>query len=76
MAPFDWLTPEKVMHFWGLLLVIGSFSVAILSLHLGFMSPIEFVLFGVNGWFLAAGFHLLAGVYWLIHEYYFRPPVP
>jgi len=76
MARFEWLTPEKVMHSWGLLLVLGAFSVALISFYLGFMSPVEFRLFGVNGYFVAAGFHLLAGVFWLAHEYYIRPPVP
>lgn len=42
MARFEWLTPERVMHAWGLAAVVGAFAVALMFLYLGFRAPSAF----------------------------------
>lgn len=53
MAPFEWITPARVMKSWGIfggLLLLGA---GVGNVYLGLVFFNEFVLFGMNGYILA-----------------------
>jgi hypothetical protein len=76
MAQFEWLTPERVMKSMGIPAGIGLLGTGILNLYLGLVFPDDFVLFGVDALLVAGGLQVLAGFFFLINEYAFRPRVP
>ena len=74
MAPFEWLTPHRVLKAWGgavglLLLGVGSAQV-----YLALVFPTAFTLFGVNGYLLLGLAHVIGGLFFLLSEYK-RPPL-
>lgn len=73
MAPFEWITPERVMKSWGVLVGLGFLGAGIGNVYLGIVFFDDVVLFGMNPFILAGMLHLVAGVLALINEYKFRP---
>lgn len=76
MAPLEWLTPDRVMKSMGLLAGLGHLGIGMVNLFLGFRFPDDFVLFGVDALLIIGGGQVVAGIFFLISEYKFRPRVP
>ncbi|WP_137287318.1 hypothetical protein [Halorussus salinisoli] len=76
MAPFEWLTPERVMKSLGLFASFGLLGVGVLNIYLGLVTSTDFVLFGVDALLMAGGLQVIAGIFFLINEHMFRPRVP
>lgn len=76
MAPFEWLTPERMMKSIGLFAGLGLLGIGIVNLYLGMRFPDDFVLFGVDALLVIGGMQAVAGVFFLINEFKFRPRIP
>ena len=75
MAPFEWLTPEHVMKSWGLAVGLAFLVIGVGNIWLGLSYASDFVLFEIDGYVLIGAFQIVAGLFFLLNEYAFRPRI-
>ena len=57
----------------GLLAGFGHLGIGMVNLFLGFRFPDDFLLFGVDVLLIIGGVQVVAGIFFLVNEYKFRP---
>ncbi|WP_158057356.1 hypothetical protein [Halorussus halophilus] len=75
MAPVEWLTPDRVMKSWSVTIGLAFLVIGLANLWLGLSYGSDFLLFGVDGFLLSGAFQIVAGAFFLLNEYKFRPEI-